>query len=108
MGKLKTKQMIINSFELNYNKGNYSILSLFMVKMIKFYQIWLSPLLPKSCRFYPSCSSYALASFKNLCFWKATFRTLWRILKCNPFHPGGFDPVFGKSLPKSKNCKGPF
>lgn len=65
----------------------------FMVAFIKGYRYWLSPLLPASCRFYPSCSAYALESYQRFGFWKGSYLSLWRILKCNPFHPGGVDPV---------------
>jgi putative membrane protein insertion efficiency factor len=68
-----------------------------MVSFIKAYRYWLSPLLPASCRFYPSCSAYALESYQRLGFWKGTYLSLCRILKCNPFHPGGIDPVPGNS-----------
>jgi len=105
MKLFKLKNIFRNSFEFSHGKKKYAFVSLFMMKLIKFYQNWLSPILPVSCRFYPSCSSYALTSFKNLGFWKATFRSIWRILKCNPFHPGGFDPVSGESLSKNKDCK---
>jgi putative membrane protein insertion efficiency factor len=60
---------------------------------LKFYQMFVSPFLPKTCRFYPSCSSYAIETYQKHGFFKATFLTLRRIGKCHPFHPGGFDPV---------------
>jgi putative membrane protein insertion efficiency factor len=60
---------------------------------IKGYQKCISPLLPDSCRFYPSCSAYSIEAIEHY----GTIRGLWlsikRILKCHPFHPGGFDPV---------------
>ncbi len=60
---------------------------------IKFYQKWLSPLKFPSCRFTPSCSSYALQAFAAHGFLKGLILTVKRILKCHPFHPGGYDPV---------------
>ena len=77
-----------------------------MVALIKAYRYWLSPLLPASCRFYPSCSAYALESYQRLGFWKGTKLSLWRILKCNPFHPGGVDPVPGENVNAFADCSG--
>jgi len=77
---------------------NYFSPSLYVVKMINLYRYFLSPILPVSCRFYPSCSAYAITSFRKFGFWKGAFISLWRIFKCNPFHPGGFDPVSGDEL----------
>lgn len=48
---------------------------------------------PKSCRFYPTCSQYALDAIKKYGVLKGGIMALWRILRCNPFNPGGYDPV---------------
>jgi len=77
-----------------------------MVGFIKAYRYWLSPFLPASCRFYPSCSAYALESYQRLGFWKGTYLSLRRILKCNPFHPGGVDPVPGDNVSGFADCSG--
>ncbi|MCB1044578.1 MAG: membrane protein insertion efficiency factor YidD [Acidobacteria bacterium] len=63
--------------------------------IIRFYRWAISPLLPPSCRFYPSCSAYGLRAFQVYPIWRATYLTVWRILRCNPFNPGGFDPLPG-------------
>ncbi|MBU8907348.1 membrane protein insertion efficiency factor YidD [Desertibacillus haloalkaliphilus] len=63
------------------------------IVLIRFYQRFISPLKPPTCRFYPSCSHYGLEAFKRLGALKGGWFTLVRILKCHPFHPGGFDPV---------------
>jgi len=60
---------------------------------IRGYRRFLSPLLPPSCRFHPSCSAYSLECFRHHSCFKALWLTTWRILRCNPFNPGGFDPV---------------
>ena len=52
-----------------------------------------APLLPPTCRFYPSCSAYALEALDRLPWWRAVGLILWRILRCQPFSKGGFDPV---------------
>lgn len=64
-----------------------------MIGMIRFYQKGISPFFPPSCRFQPTCSSYGLEAYKRFGFFKGTWLTARRILKCHPFHPGGFDPV---------------
>ncbi|HEY5649716.1 MAG TPA: membrane protein insertion efficiency factor YidD [Nitrospiria bacterium] len=60
---------------------------------IKIYQRFLSPFLPWSCRFYPSCSQYALEAVKEFGLFKGLGKGMIRILKCQPLHPGGHDPV---------------
>lgn len=60
---------------------------------IKFYQYAISPLLGDNCRYYPSCSQYAVEAFEKLPLYKAFPKILWRILRCHPFSKGGHDPV---------------
>jgi uncharacterized protein len=57
------------------------------------YQRTISPLLAPRCRFLPSCSCYAREAILRHGLVKGTARALWRLLKCHPFHPGGYDPV---------------
>lgn len=64
-----------------------------VVLLLRLYQIALSPILPSSCRFYPSCSHYGIAAYRKFGFFKASFLTIKRVGKCHPFHPGGFDPL---------------
>ena len=64
-----------------------------LIKLIRFYQIAISPLKPPSCRFYPTCSHYGLEAIKVHGALKGSWLTIIRILKCHPFHPGGIDPV---------------
>jgi len=63
---------------------------------IKTYQYTISPFLAPSCRFYPSCSVYALEAVNEFGFEKGLFYILKRIFKCHPFHPGGYDPLISK------------
>ncbi len=66
----------------------------FLIAMIRLYQKYLSPLKRKgSCRFYPTCSQYAIDALNRYGILKGSCLALRRILKCHPFHPGGFDPV---------------
>jgi putative membrane protein insertion efficiency factor len=60
---------------------------------IRLYQKFLSPLTISSCRFTPSCSSYALEAFEFHGFLKGLWLTMGRVFKCHPFHQGGYDPV---------------
>ncbi len=62
--------------------------------LIKFYRKYISPLKGRPCcRYYPTCSQYALEAYEKYGFFKGTFLTVWRILRCNPFSKGGYDPV---------------
>lgn len=63
------------------------------ILLIKFYRLFLSPLKPPTCRFIPTCSEYALIAFERYGIVKGGYLTAKRILKCHPFHPGGYDPV---------------
>ena len=65
---------------------------LFLV-LIRFYQRFLSPALPSSCRFQPTCSQYAVEAIERFGALKGGSMALRRILRCHPFNPGGFDPV---------------
>lgn len=60
---------------------------------IKSYQLFVRPLLVPACRFHPSCSEYALQALNRYGFFGALRRILFRLLKCQPFHDGGFDPL---------------
>ncbi len=64
-----------------------------LLGLIRGYQYILSPLFPRACRFYPSCSSYTLDAIKLHGAAKGSYLGLRRILRCHPFHPGGYDPV---------------
>lgn len=61
--------------------------------LIKAYKYLISPILPSSCRFYPSCSEYALEAFNKYGFVKGFWMTLKRIGRCHPLCDGGYDPV---------------
>jgi uncharacterized protein len=68
-------------------------MSKIIISLIIFYQKFISPLKPASCRFYPSCSDYAIQAIQKHGFCKGLFLAIKRILKCHPFHEGGYDPV---------------
>ncbi|MCL1935414.1 MAG: membrane protein insertion efficiency factor YidD [Defluviitaleaceae bacterium] len=68
------------------------IINLFLIKFIVFYQKYISPFFGPRCRFYPTCSQYAKEAIEIHGFY-GIFLSLKRILKCNPFFKGGYDPV---------------
>ncbi|HEX4375602.1 MAG TPA: membrane protein insertion efficiency factor YidD [Steroidobacteraceae bacterium] len=61
--------------------------------VIRLYQLLLSPLLGPRCRFYPSCSHYALQALDEHGAWRGSWLALKRLARCHPLHPGGYDPV---------------
>ncbi|MBI3961746.1 MAG: membrane protein insertion efficiency factor YidD [Deinococcus sp.] len=64
-----------------------------LVGAIRFYRLALSPLLPPSCRYHPSCSAYALEAIMRHGPWRGSLLAARRILRCHPLTPGGYDPV---------------
>lgn len=64
-----------------------------LILLIKFYKRFISPLFPARCRFYPSCSTYALTAVQRFGFVKGGILAAWRLLRCNPFNIGGVDYV---------------
>jgi uncharacterized protein len=57
------------------------------------YRRWISPAMPARCRFHPSCSAYALEAVATHGALRGLGLATWRLLRCHPFHPGGYDPV---------------
>ena len=68
-------------------------MSRLLILCIRFYQIFISPLKPPTCRFYPTCSAYAIEAIQKKGPVKGTWLAIKRIAKCHPFNPGGYDPV---------------
>ncbi len=64
-----------------------------LIGLIRFYQKVISPGLPRSCRFWPSCSEYAIEAINTYGISKGLLKASLRIMKCHPLHPGGYDPV---------------
>jgi len=69
------------------------IVSRGLIGFVKLYRLVLSPWLGANCRYFPSCSSYAIEAIKVHGPIKGTFMSAWRIVRCNPFSKGGYDPV---------------
>ncbi len=74
-----------------------------LLALIRFYRKRISPLFPPMCRYYPTCSSYALEAIEVHGAGKGFLLALWRVLRCNPFSVGGYDPVPPKKEKKSKD-----
>lgn len=69
------------------------MLKKFVLLIISFYRKFISPIKPPCCRFYPTCSQYMFTAVSKYGVLKGVFLGVKRILKCHPFHPGGYDPV---------------
>ncbi|MDO0876029.1 membrane protein insertion efficiency factor YidD [Carnobacterium divergens] len=64
-----------------------------LIGFVQFYQKFISPMFPPSCRYTPTCSSYMIQSIERFGAIKGTGMGIWRILRCHPFVKGGYDPV---------------
>ncbi len=69
------------------------ILKKFVISILRFYKKFISPALPDSCRFYPTCSEYAETAVEKYGVLKGSIKSIYRIIRCNPFNKGGYDPV---------------
>ena len=63
-----------------------------LIKIVRLYQIFLSPLLGQQCRFSPTCSAYFIEAVEKYGAIVGSAKGVWRICRCHPFHPGGHDP----------------
>jgi putative membrane protein insertion efficiency factor len=66
--------------------------SAFLIASVRCYQAWLRPFLPPLCRFHPSCSEYFILAVRKYGPVRGACKGGWRICRCNPWNPGGFDP----------------
>jgi putative membrane protein insertion efficiency factor len=64
-----------------------------LIFIIKIYRKYVSPYKRPSCKYYPTCSQYAIEAIEKYGSFKGIFMSIWRILRCNPFSKGGYDPV---------------
>jgi putative membrane protein insertion efficiency factor len=86
-----------------------SVLARALALLVRAYQLVARPLLPPACRFYPSCSEYAIEALHTHGAMRGAALACWRVLRCNPFVPGGYDPVPEAcccALPHSSETRG--
>jgi uncharacterized protein len=69
-----------------------ALLGLLLIVPVRGYQLFIGPLLPKVCRFYPSCSEYFILAVKKHGPVVGAAKGAWRLCRCHPWHPGGYDP----------------
>jgi putative membrane protein insertion efficiency factor len=69
---------------------------------IRLYQRWISPALPRRCKYEPTCSAYAAQAIRELGVMRGSILAVWRLARCNPFSHGGYDPVEARRLFKPK------
>jgi uncharacterized protein len=74
---------------------------------IRLYQLLISPLLGQRCKYYPSCSEYAVQAIRRFGILRGLVLTGWRLLRCNPWSRGGVDPVENQRLFKEKGAASP-
>jgi uncharacterized protein len=69
-----------------------AIPGLIMIGIVRFYQFAISPMLGPNCRFHPTCSQYFIEAVKKYGVIRGALKGIWRIVRCNPWNPGGYDP----------------
>ncbi|HIC97409.1 MAG TPA: membrane protein insertion efficiency factor YidD [Aquificaceae bacterium] len=80
-----------NTEEKAEGKEEARALRWFLVKLIRLWQVVVSPLYPASCKYYPSCSHYAIMAIEKHGAFRGSLKALWRVLRCNPWTKGGVD-----------------
>ena len=92
----------IKLHDKNKNPPYYNILAWVMLGVIHAYRLVLSPYMGKQCKFQPTCSQYGLDSIQTHGAIKGGLLTLWRIVRCNPWTKGGYDPTPPKNPHSNK------
>lgn len=77
-----------------------------LVLVLRGYRKWISPLLPPACRFYPSCSEYAMDALREHGAMRGSWLAARRLLRCGPWHPGGVDPVPPRQVNRARSKSG--
>jgi putative membrane protein insertion efficiency factor len=84
-------------------RGRHSFPARALIVLISGYQRWISPALPPTCRFYPTCSAYAIEALRVHGVMRGSWLTVRRLLRCAPWHPGGIDPVPARRPRSARN-----
>lgn len=79
--------------KLGVSKTHIKSMKTLLIWLIRGYRLLISPLFPPSCRFQPTCSQYAMQAVERFGTFKGGWLSVRRIMRCHPFHPGGYDPV---------------
>ena len=74
---------------------------------IRIYQRMISPAFPRRCKYHPTCSAYAVQAIQRFGILRGAVLAAWRLLRCNPFSDGGYDPVSDQTLFKSRESSAP-
>ena len=75
-----------------------SVASRIVLAPVRGYQRFISPALPRRCKYHPSCSAYAVQAVETFGILRGVVLAVWRVLRCNPFSHGGYDPVSAQTL----------
>jgi putative membrane protein insertion efficiency factor len=78
-----------------------------LIAPIRVYQRVLSPLLPSRCKYHPSCSAYAVQAIESYGILRGSVLAAWRLLRCNPWSLGGYDPVSAQTLFRRPDARAP-
>lgn len=68
-------------------------MKILLITLIRGYRLFISPLFPPVCRFHPTCSQYAIEAVERFGVFHGSWLAMLRILRCHPYHPGGYDPI---------------
>ena len=74
---------------------------------VRLYQRLISPALPRRCKYYPTCSAYAVQAVRSYGIFRGSVLAAWRLLRCNPFSHGGYDPVSAQTLFRPRHSPQP-
>ena len=73
------------------------MIAILLVTLVRVYQALLSPVLPRSCKYHPSCSQYAVDALREYGAWRGSVLAAWRVLRCNPLSTPAYDPITKKA-----------
>lgn len=93
MGLKAIKSLILPYLKTVERQKGVAVFRRALILLIQAYKVFISPALPPSCRFYPSCSDYARAAIEAHGVFYGVFLAAKRLLRCNPFFEGGYDPA---------------